>query len=112
MSTLEDGSLWSEYETLLGRVGIPLDTLGLEEVALRRSDALMAVSILVRNVSPILGGDVYWQRGGIVEPAYANWATQPQTGESKEARAARSGEEAVEYIKGFPAKPGSEPLFS
>jgi hypothetical protein len=48
----------AEYETLLGSKGVSLESLGLEEVALQRADALLAISALRRAGVAILGGDV------------------------------------------------------
>lgn len=63
---------------------------GVREPGLRREDALRAVNSLRESAVPILGGDVYFQQDGSVQPAYANWSVDRQEAESRTDFAERS----------------------
>jgi hypothetical protein len=110
--TASNMSAWSEYLHLLQAVGIPLNTLGLDDIALARSDALAAVTLLANGLAPILGGDVYWRRGLDIEPAYANWHTSRHPDEGIKAQILNSCAQAAKYIENFPKRSDVEPLFS
>jgi hypothetical protein len=99
-----------EYAQLLKTRGVPLRELGIADIALERADALSAVELLQRASIPILGGDVYFRRQNGIEMAYANWHSDPQPEEDRRLFAKRSGFEAAEYIRSFPAS-DAVPLF-
>ena len=99
------------YEKILADKGISLTTLGLEEVALRREDALAAIREFRELSVPILGGDVYFEQQGTIEPAYANWYVDQQKDESRKNFADRSCEKAERYVAEFPEKGAKLPLF-
>jgi hypothetical protein len=101
-----------EYTTLLESKGIPLAMLGVRDIALRRNDALQAVECLRAAEIPILGGDVYFQRNGRIEAAYANWHADPKREEDWNAYLRRSWSSTEDYIRGFPDNKDIEPLFS
>lgn len=99
-----------DYEQILAAKGVSLGKLGLREVALRREDALDAIQAFRESSLPILGGDVYFEQQGNVEPAYANWYVDRHDGESREEFADRSCSRAEKYIADFPGT-DKQPLF-
>lgn len=99
------------YAQLLATKGVSLGKLGLREVALRREDALGAIRALRESSVPILGGDVYFEQQGNVEPAYANWYVDRQDAESRKDFADRSCSKAESYVAGFPTATDKQPLF-
>ena len=102
----------TQYSDLLERAGIPLESVGTEEIALRRNDALAALAVLENGDVPVLGGDVYWLTEDAIEPAYANWhwSREPKADPRDEVK--RSCAEAASYVARFPAQGNREPLFS
>ena len=101
----------STFEGLLMAKGISLHGLGLTEVALPRADALLAAEELRASSVPILGGDVYFVRGGNVEQAFANWHSDRHPGEGLREFAERSYRETTKYIDSFPLRPEVTPVF-
>jgi hypothetical protein len=101
----------NNYQKLLDAKGIPLTELGIKDIALVRDDALYAVSLLKKDLIPILGGDVYYRCGAKIRIAYANWYTNTKTGEDRDSFMARSWLTTIDYIRNFPNKRDMEPLF-
>jgi hypothetical protein len=99
-----------QFHTLLQNKGVPLTRLGLRDIALERSDALVAVALLRKASCSILGGDVYFKRGSEIEIAYANWHSDPKADENHVEFVHRSCLETENYIEQFPAS-GALPLF-
>jgi hypothetical protein len=99
------------YAQLLATKGVSLGRLGLREVALRREDALGAIRVLRESSVPILGGDVYFEHQGSIEPAYANWYVDRQDAEPRKDFADRSCSKAESYVAGFPKGTDKQPLF-
>ena len=91
--------------------GLSLDALGLRERALLREDALQAVDLAESAGTPILGGDVYVDKKGQFESAYANWYAEQREGEAEKAFAARSCSESRAYISMYPSPPDGVPMF-
>jgi Immunity protein 40 len=101
-----------DYADLLNSKGIPLSMLGISDIALKRDDALQAVSLLRAAEIPILGGDVYFQRGNLIELAYANWYVQLKEKEEKDSYLRRSWDMSEAYIREFPDNNKGDLLFS
>jgi hypothetical protein len=91
--------------------GVQLNRPSLKDIALQRADALCAVKLLRTTAIPILGGDVWFRRGGKIEPAYANWHTDGEIGEDKGAYLQRTWDSTERYIREFPVHADAEPLF-
>lgn len=100
-----------DYSQFLATKGVSLGQLGLEEVALRREDALRAIRVLKELSLPILGGDVYFEQQGSVHPAYANWYVDRKDNESRKAFADRSCVKAENYVADYPKAMDKQPLF-
>jgi hypothetical protein len=86
-------------------------SVGTAEYGLVREDALAAVKMVREEAYIILGGDVYLQKAEDIQPAYANWHTDPRPGESLPDYRLRSWEESTKYISGYPTPPEGIPLF-
>lgn len=99
------------YQSLLVSKGIPLRGFGVRDIALERVDTLLAVELLRKASIPILGGDVYFTREGVIELAYANWHSDPLPGEDRDLFVSRSCLEAENYVKAFPSS-DTLPLFA
>jgi hypothetical protein len=104
-------NLPDSYRSLLDRSGISLQNPGLNEKALKRVDALYAVTVLRDAGVPILGGDVYFRHGNRIELAYANWHADPKPGEDRHVYLKRSWDTTESYVKRFPDTKDKEPLF-
>jgi hypothetical protein len=100
-----------KYQRILASKGVALNGLGLSEIALRRSDAMGAIEALRESSVPILGGDVYSEKAGTIEPAYANWHVDRDAGERETEFAIRSCVKAESYVEKYPRRAGEEPLF-
>jgi hypothetical protein len=101
----------STLKAFLESRGIVLDSLGLQERALRRDDALHAVDLAKSAGVELLGGDVYVEKHGQLESAYANWYSEPRDGEAENAFVARSCAESRAYISTYPDPPDGVPVF-
>lgn len=101
----------TDYEDFLSKVGIPLKSIGLNETALLRGDALRAIELLAAGSAPILGGDVYYKYSDRIDPAYANWYIIQDSSESATSYFDRSIREAIEYIERFPKRENEQPIF-
>ncbi len=100
-----------EYQKLLADKGVILGDLGLNDIALRRADALQAIVLLQKESTPVLGGDVYYHQGSKNSIAHANWYCEPNAGEDIQAFSSRSCAKATEYISRFPDLAGKESIF-
>jgi hypothetical protein len=94
------------YQQLLRTRGVSLQAFGLRDIALEREDAISALEFLREDSVPVVGGDVYCQRDGRIELAYANWHCDPNAGEPPGDYLSRSVVAAEHYIKRFPERPG------
>ena len=101
-----------DYKHLLETKGIPLRELGIQDIALEREDALLAVQFLRKASIPILGGDVYLKRGAKIELAYADWHSDPHRGEDLDRYFERSWAGTENYLRSFSQPPDAMPLFS
>ena len=96
----EMAELPPDYADLLGG-GLSLRDHGVEEVALERGDALLAVRSLARAGIPILGGDFWWitaSEGKVV----GTWYAEQKPAETDAEFATRSCRMAEEYIYHVP----------
>jgi hypothetical protein len=100
-----------DYQKMLVARGIVLSDLGLQDVALRKADALQAIKLLQVDSIPVLGGDVYYRENSKSSIAYANWYCEPTIGEDIQAFSSRSCAKATEYISQFPDLAGKESIF-
>jgi hypothetical protein len=100
------------YEDLLDAKGVRLARLGLNDIALRRDDAITAIGIIGEKRASILGGDVYFVHKDRIDLAYANWYVNKDLDESIDDFCLRSLKEARAYIKNFPNYTDKIPAFS
>ncbi len=101
----------ADYQTLLESNGVRIDLPGLDEIALKRADALQAVEMLRRAAIPVLGGDVWLRRRGRFEPPRAFWYANRQFGEDDFSYLQRSLNKTEQYVREFPDPADAEPLF-
>jgi Immunity protein 40 len=101
----------ADYLTRLESKGVRIDLPGLDEIALKRADALQAVELLRTATVHILGGDVWYRRRGRFEIAYANWYADRRTDEGSSAYLQRSLDKTLQYVREFPEPADAEPLF-
>ena len=94
-----------DFDQFLEEKGISLQSPGLRERALRREDALNAISLLASRNVAVLGGDVYLFREGKIRLAYANWYVDRLVNESDNDYRERSWKHASEYIRSYPNAP-------
>jgi hypothetical protein len=99
------------YQQLLDTKGVPMNRLGINEVGLTRGDTLHAIAQLQKDSIPILGGDVYFRQDSGIEPAYANWYSDPIPGDEPAEFLARSWTMALRYVQDFPSREDVEPIF-
>jgi hypothetical protein len=102
---------YSQYTKLLADDGIQLTSLGLDEVALTKKNAMRALDIFVDKKTPVLGGDVYFLKNGRLSSAYANWYTERSPEETISSYAERTWVESREYIRNFVEPPDTAALF-
>lgn len=102
----------NRYIELLKSHGVSPEALGIRDIALERSEALVAIECLKADSIPILGGDVYLRNDAAIEPSYANWHCDARPGESKEDYFKRSWLIAEEYIRKYPEPVIGKPVFA
>ena len=106
-------SLPPSFLSLLNERGIPMmAAFGTADVALVADDAVSAAQTLTGSRVAVLGGDVFYQTAKGFELAYANWHTEPTTGEDAGAYVARSILETCEYIRRYPVMADKTALFA
>ena len=89
-----------------------MDILFINDIALTRVDALLAVKLLRGASVPILGGDLYFERDGRIELDSASWCTDPKPGEGCEDYLARGWSNSEAFIKKIPEPSHGTVLFS
>jgi len=87
-----------------------LESLGLQEVAWTKSDALELLAQLEGSAVAVLGGDVYSMSSGRLKPANENWSCERRSREGLQAYAERSQQVAVAFLRAYPDLP--EALFA
>jgi hypothetical protein len=90
---------YAEYLAVTGR---PLTDAGVLETALSRTDALVGVDVITREMRPIFGGDVWIDRHGRIEHSHSVWTADPRVGEPRETYVRRSWEIARKFITEYP----------
>jgi Immunity protein 40 len=86
---------------------IPLDHLGVHEVAWTRGSALDVISALGGTIWALLGGDVLVRCDGVFRHSYDSWHSDPSADEACPEFVERSHRESRTYIERFPEKAGS-----
>jgi hypothetical protein len=101
----------NRYVELLNTKGVSLQTLGIRDTGLERSEALFAIEFLKEDSIPNFGRRRLPPNGADIEPSYANWHCDPKPGERKEYYFTRSWLTAQDYIKKYPEPVNGKPLF-
>jgi hypothetical protein len=95
----------------LQQAAISLDSMGVENLAWRKGDALKVVEALKYSDWAVLGGDVV-RKADILEYTYDNWSCDPLPNEIQQAYVVRSHDEAASYIRGYKIQEGFQILFA
>ena len=102
----------NDYERFLEAKGVRLfEPLGIQEIALAREDALIAIELLRKAAIPILGGDVYLQRSAVLDHSFTSWSTNFLPNETNDSYLTRSLTDAKKFIRELHAVRGATPLF-
>ncbi|MDI7175390.1 Imm40 family immunity protein [Leptospira santarosai] len=103
--------LWPReiYEIL--NIGVHLSDVGVNNWALTKDQALLALEKFLKLDIPISGGDVYEYRKGIIESNYNNWYCNPDKMEANSEYVKRSIEKAVKYIQEYKIKENHQIYF-
>lgn len=88
-----------------------LNEIGVNNWALKKSEALDALEKLLELKVPILGGDVYENSEGIIQPNCDNWYCDQLIEESKDDYVARSIKKAMDYVELYNAKESGKIFF-
>ena len=75
---------------------------GCENVAWRRLQAIDVIHYLQSSNTAVLGGDVIVKKDGVFELTLDSWHSDHQKGETWSAYAARSRQEAMDYLTRYP----------
>jgi len=101
-----------DYERFLEAKGVRLfEPLGIQEIALAREDARVAIELLRKAAIPILGGDVYLQRSAVLEHSFTSWSTNVLPNETNDSYLKRSLTDAEKFIRELDEVSGGTPLF-
>jgi hypothetical protein len=95
------GKKWpSEVKEILG-IGISLDVIGVNNWALSKEQALIALEKLFSIGVPILGGDVYTISNGEINSQYDNWYCERLQDETSMEFVNRSFVSANRYVQNY-----------
>ncbi len=102
--------VWSEKADEILSIGSFMPD-GIQNWALTRSQAGIAIEKLLLSGIAILGGDVCTIQRGRIFPNGDGWYCDPLTGESRDDFLGRSINKAREYIRTYPAIEGEEEMY-
>jgi hypothetical protein len=92
---------WSEKIDEILKSSHPLMGIGVNNWALTRHEALIAIDKLMTLGVPILGGDVFEQTNDVLRHNYDNWYCNKLDNESIKDFIIKSHEKAKEYIESY-----------
>lgn len=104
--------VWSEDIRKTLEKGISLSNIGIDNWALSKDQAILAIDEFEKLKIPVLGGDVYEMVGGSLELIYDNWYCNQNVDEDLEHYVVRSTSRARNYIKGYNNPRGREVFFT
>ncbi|MBE0437075.1 MAG: hypothetical protein IBX56_14885 [Methylomicrobium sp.] len=102
---------WSEDVKKILEGGISLSSVGIDNWALDKNQATLAIDEFERHKIPILGGDVYEMVDGYPEANYDNWYCDRNANEELEDYVARSVGRARDYVESYSSPSGQEAYF-
>ena len=102
---------WSEEVKKILEGGISLSSFGINNWALNKDQAMLAIDEFERHKIPILGGDVYEMVDGYPEANYDNWHCDRNADEELEDFVVRSVDCARDYIESYSNPRGQEVYF-
>jgi hypothetical protein len=96
-------TIWSNSIDEILKIGRPLNEIGIRNWALTKAQALLVIERLMKNKTPILGGDVFENVGSLITQNYDNWFCEQLVGETESEFLNRSIAKAKQYIESYPA---------
>lgn len=102
---------WSEKIESILSSGIALHDTGVNNWALGKEQALLAIEKLESQKLSVLGGDVYELIDGAIEPNYDNWYCDKSENESLNDFVHRSANQARQYVSDYSTASGRDALF-
>jgi hypothetical protein len=97
-------TIWSNKIESILKMGKPLDSIGVNNWALSKKEALIAIEKLTQECVPILGGDVYEMINGRLKSTYDSWYCDIEEDESENSFLIRSIDKAGTYIRKYNAR--------
>lgn len=104
--------IWSEKIDSILSYGYSLSQIGVNNWALTKEEALLALDKLLEIQVPILGGDVYHKSGETFHSNYDNWYCDQIEGELKADYLTRSIDVARQYIINYQAETSNTVYFA
>ncbi|PID44174.1 MAG: hypothetical protein CSB47_11585 [Proteobacteria bacterium] len=102
---------WSEDVKKILESGVSLSSVGINNWALNKDQAMLAIDEFEKHKIPVLGGDVYEMVDGYPEANYDNWYCDRNANEELEDFVARSAGNARDYIESYSNLSGQETYF-
>jgi CO dehydrogenase/acetyl-CoA synthase beta subunit len=102
---------WSEDVKKILEKGVSLSSVGIDNWALNKDQAMLAIDEFEKHKIPVLGGDVYEIVDGYPEANYDNWYCDRNANEDLEGFVARSVGYARDYIENYSNPSGRETYF-
>ncbi len=93
------------------KIGYSLSGIGVSNWALKKDDALNALTKFAELQVPVLGGDVCELTDGVILYNYDNWCCEQMQGELKTDFTIRSIEKARKYIENYRCKDADKIFF-
>ena len=81
--------------------GVSLESVGVNNYALNKTNALRLLDLLAEQKVAVLGGDVYVLKNNQLSLTYDNWYSDKGSSESDDAFCSRSISETEKYIKSY-----------
>jgi hypothetical protein len=105
-------TVWSNQIDNILKCGHSLSGIGVSNWALKKSEAVNALTKFAELQVPILGGDVCELIDGVIQYNYDNWYCQQMQGEAKADFIVRSIEKANQYIENYRTKEPDKIFFA
>ncbi len=103
--------MWSEKVKSILSAGLEINRLGVNNWALTREQALVAIKEFERQKITVLGGDVYELVDDKPDSNYDNWYCDQEQGETSNDFIVRSCNHAREYISKYKNPRGRDTFF-
>jgi hypothetical protein len=85
-----------------------LESIGINELAWKKEDAIQVIKELIEIKKAILGGDVYKKNKKLIQPTYDSWYCEMNSNENIDDFSLRSINKSIDYIKNYNEKNNGE----